>query len=229
MNEKIRVLIVDDDVMLGKVLMMDLTEKGYKVVFNSSLNGLLATVQELCPHILFLDWEIEDGHDSYATALQLHTQYPDLPIIFISSHVEVDVQQRALLEAGGKAFVKKPVSAEELELYIKKWAIEENKDDFTLGTVCYDGLNKQLLKNNVPFHALSKQENVLVKCLFNHAGTLVSRKDLVKAIWNDLDENQHGRSLNNLVLRLRGYLNEDTGLYIKTVHGLGYILKSILP
>ncbi len=228
MKEQIRVLIVDDDVMLGRILTMDLTEKEYKVVFNNSLNGLQATVQEFRPHILFLDWEIEDGHNSMSAALQLHEQFPNLPVIFVSSHAEADVQRQALLEAGGKAFVKKPVSAEELEVYIKKWAKEDNKDMVSIGQVCYDGKSKRLLKNNVPFHALSEQENVLVKCLFNHAGILVSRKDLVKAIWNDSDENLHGRSLNNLILRLRGYLNEDTGLYIKTVHGIGYVLKSAL-
>ena len=226
MEQKIRVLIADDDLLLDRVLSIDLREKGYEVAVCASAYGLMSVIGEFQPDILFLDWELDPSHSSLSFAKQIQEKYPSLPFLFISSHAEADVQREAL-NTSAKAYIKKPITADELIVHIQKWVTTSKRDTYTSSLLLYDEDMGALLKDGEPFRYLSEQENLLMQLLYDNKEVLVTRKDLVNTIWHDSDVERHERGLNNLILRIRGYLNECASFSIKTQRGIGYILTEI--
>lgn len=106
MMSKAKVLFIDDDVMLGNIVTMALTEEGYAVHQQNSLTGIKAVVNEFRPAIIVMDVEIgvEDGIDVMP---ELYAVSPEIPIIVISSHTESNELIRALRN-GAIAYLKKP-------------------------------------------------------------------------------------------------------------------------
>lgn len=112
---KAKVLFIDDDVMLGNIVTMALTEEGYVVHQQNSLTGIKAVVGEFRPSIIVMDVEVgaEDGIDVMP---ELYAVSPEIPIIVISSHSESNEVVRAL-QNGAVAYLKKPFETEELTIY----------------------------------------------------------------------------------------------------------------
>ena len=107
-----KVLIVDDDTLLGNILTQALKEEGYEVHYQSSTISLIPAVKEFRPNLMVLDIEIgnQDGINCMNDIQQIA---PGLPILIISSHTESAEVKRAL-QQGAVAYLKKPFETEEL-------------------------------------------------------------------------------------------------------------------
>lgn len=110
--DTIKVLLVDDDVMLSSIITTALKDEGYEVHYQSSLTGITTILNEFKPDIMVLDVEIGTG-DSIDNASELKMAAPGTPILYISSHTESHEVARAL-KSGAVAYLKKPFSVEEL-------------------------------------------------------------------------------------------------------------------
>lgn len=118
--EKKRILFIDDDMTLGTIVTLALNEAGYETYYQTSLTAITSVINELNPHLLLLDVEIgkDDGIDK---ALRLKALASDIPILFVSSHIESSKVARAL-RAGAVAYLKKPFELEELLAYVQHYA-----------------------------------------------------------------------------------------------------------
>ena len=94
-TRRIKVLLIDDDTLLGNILTTTLTMEGMEVHYQSSLTGLKAIVQEFQPNIAVLDIEVGTG-DGITRMPDIRKVTDTLPVIIISSHTEADEVKRAL-------------------------------------------------------------------------------------------------------------------------------------
>ena len=103
----IKVLLIDDDTLLGNILTTALTMEGMEVHYQSSLTGLKAIVNEFQPNIAVLDIEVGTG-DGITRMTDIRQVTDTLPVIIISSHTEADEVKRAL-QQGAIVYLKKPI------------------------------------------------------------------------------------------------------------------------
>ena len=119
-DKKIKVIVFDDDILLGNMIVSFLKEEEMEAIFQSSLYGAVNAVLSFEPDIIVLDVEMgEDNGIEFASEIQ--SRGITIPILFVSSHVRgYEIAQG--IEAGGKVYIKKPFDMEELIVYIRQYA-----------------------------------------------------------------------------------------------------------
>lgn len=230
-NQKIKVLLVDDDVLLGNAITNELNEKGYEVTFLNSIYGVDDAIRDLSPDVLVLDVEI--GKDNgIALAYDLYDGNPSLPVLFISSHHDEKFKEEGLLFAGAVAYLDKPFSAKLLAAHIDRFTREKvgatsiyKKYVKKIGNALFDLKNKALLIENGNIKELRPMEFNILKKLMSKFGNFVSREDILYAAWEGQSEYYNNQSLNNYIRRLRVLLEENTNLEINFSRGSGYQLR----
>lgn len=219
---KARVLFIDDDVMLGNIVTMALTNEGYVVHQQNSLTGIKAVVSEFRPAIIVMDVEIgaEDGIDAMP---ELYAVSPEIPIVIISSHTASNEVVRAL-QNGAVAYLKKPFEPEELIAYIERYAHTAQKllPKIKIASLELDVQTHILYQESRKLKKLSKLEFALLLLLNEHQGEIVSHGEISK-LWGGAIIEDH--SLYNLIAKLRKTLSVDVHIKIDTVGGDGYILQ----
>ena len=119
---KKRILIVDDEVALTRLMRIALEHTGkYEVRAENDSTVVIAAALEFRPELIVLDLIMPnlDGGD-VAEALRMHPELKEIPIVFLSASVrksEIDAAGGVL---GGFPFLAKPTSAEEISAYIDK-------------------------------------------------------------------------------------------------------------
>lgn len=220
MDKKIKVLFIDDDLLLGYTVTMALHEKGYEVMYQNSLAGAKAALSESHPDIIILDVEIGTGNGIEATP-QLKTLAPDTPILFVSSHADSKTAIQAI-DAGGVSYLRKPFDVEELAAYIERFAKPHNYL-VTISTLVLNTETRELLdKDAKVIKLLSESEYKLLKLLAAYPNETVNRTQIEKEIWTEGASSE--QSLNNFISKLRKYLVADPKLELVAVQKEGYKL-----
>lgn len=219
---KAKVLFIDDDVMLGNIVTMALTEEGYVVHLQNSLTGIKAVVGEFRPDIIVMDVEVgaEDGIDVMS---ELYVVSPEIPIIVISSHSGSNEVVRAL-QNGAVAYLRKPFETEELAAYIKRHVnVAHNLiSRIKIASLELDTQSHILYQGIQKLKRLSKLEFALLLLLNGHQGEIVSH-DEISRLWEGAVVGSH--SIYNLVGKLRKILSVDARIELVTVGKDGYILR----
>ena len=146
-NKKIiRVLFVDDDTILCKMVKMSLEKNGYEVECLFNLDNIEETIQNMQPNIIVMDIGFEKG-DGIEVLEKIKRISPTTPILFESSHLEAEEVVRAL-DAGGLAYLKKPFDVKELIAYINRYTIIQSSTKIVhFNKIDYDIENGWLLDN----------------------------------------------------------------------------------
>lgn len=217
--DTIKVLLVDDDVMLSSIITTALKDEGYEVHYQSSLTGITTILNEFKPDIMVLDVEIGTG-DSIDNASELKMAAPGTPILYISSHTESHEVARAL-KSGAVAYLKKPFSVEELIAYVDRHAHPVSNTIIKIGSLELDIQTRTIYQASKELKRLSKLEFSLLKLLYSHKGEIVSYEK-IEELWEDAIMNEH--SLYNYIVKLRKILAADPDISISTIGGNGYML-----
>lgn len=221
-RNSIKVLFVDDDTTLGSMVTQGLSYLGYRVHYQSSMTALDSIINEFRPNIIILDVEIGDK-DGIDDSQKIRTLFPNIPIIFASSHIEASYVVRAL-DAGATTYLKKPLDIEEVAAYINRYATPKGSSNIAIGIFSLDTATRVLQnsENSSDATTLNKKECELLQLLHENTGLVVSREMIIERIWNnDFPSDQ---VLNNYISRLRKYLAADVTISIETVPREGYRL-----
>ncbi|MFI3306509.1 MAG: response regulator transcription factor [Rikenellaceae bacterium] len=216
---KVRVLLIDDDMMLGCTYVSGLQYLGYEVHYLSSFIAVEGTINEFRPHVVVLDVEIGamDGIDESAA---LFCRFPELPIIFISSHAESDYVKRAI-ERGGATYLKKPFDLEELAVYVGRYA-RHSKLGFGFGSFRFDRYTNVLYNVETGrTERLSDREATILLLLIKSINTTLPRSVIEQHIGGCATTEF---ILNNTISRLRKILGDDSRVKIVTKSKVGYML-----
>lgn len=228
-NEKIKVLLVDDDTILGKGFVEELNQREYKAYFMSSVHGLSEAIRTKQPDVLVFDVEIgkENGIEM---AQNLFDGNPTLPIIFISSHHADEMKEKGL-QAGAVAYLDKPFSVRLLAAHIDRFTRASQKSATTdnellqkVGNIQFDIRNRALITQDNQIKELRPMEFNILRKLIANSNQLVSRDDILYAAWEGQSEYYSDQSLNNYIRRLRNLLEDNSNLIIQLHRGVGYSL-----
>jgi DNA-binding response OmpR family regulator len=220
---KKRLLYVEDEVFLGKIVKETLELKGYEVLMETDGSNVLKQFQVFQPDICILDIMLP-GKSGYEIATEIRQLNEFLPIIFLTAKVQTEDVVKGF-KMGGNDYIRKPFSMEELMVRIEnllqiKQIIPDLSAEERIGRFLFFP-TKQLLHVEGNNRKLSFRESELLKFLWLNRNAIVQRRDLLNHIWGN-DSFFNSRNLDVYVTKLRSYLKEDPSIEIITIKGVGY-------
>jgi DNA-binding response OmpR family regulator len=221
----IKVLYVEDELFLGKIVKETLESRGFDVTMKTDGDKVLPIFLETQPDICVLDVMLpnQNGFD-IAEAIRKH--HEDVPIIFLTAKTDTEDVVKGF-KLGGNDYIRKPFSMEELIVRIENLLrIKKDTSTHTLDGILQIGqyqfhVNKQILTYNNQERRLSFRESELLKYLYANRNQVIDRKDLLTHIWGS-DSFFNSRNLDVYITKMRSYLKEDIRLQILTMKGVGY-------
>lgn len=234
MEPKVKILLVEDDVNLGFLLVDYLESQGFDVkIYNDGLAGLKG-FQNAKYDICIVDIMLPKM-DGFTLIEKIKETNKRIPIIILSARSMKEDKIKGFC-IGVDDYITKPFDEEEL-LYrikaimsrIKKEAESEVKDSkliISIGNYLFDTEKQLLTLDNSSIRLTIKESNIL-KILCNSKNRLVKREELMISIWGDADYFT-GRSLDVFISKLRKYLKNDSNLRITSIPTVGYILEDVV-
>jgi two-component system KDP operon response regulator KdpE len=223
MAEKKRILVVDDEPQIARVLRTSLTGSGYEVRTADDGHAGLRVAREWQPDLVITDISMPNMN-GVELCRQLRAE-STLPIIVLSVKGEEKTKVEAL-DAGADDYVTKPVGMDELLARVRRnlartRRTEDSSRRITIGDFSIDAdAFRVTLKNSEV--RLTPKEFELLLYLARHAGRVVTHRALLLAIWgpNSVEQPEH---LRVLVAQLRRKIDTDsTPHYIITEPWVGY-------
>jgi DNA-binding response OmpR family regulator len=225
-----KLLLVDDDPGLFKMLGPFLRELGYTVlVATSALDGLRLFFNER-PQLILLDVMLP-GMDGWEMAGRVR-ELSDAPIIMLSAKDQEADKLRGFT-LGVDDYVTKPFSLRELAARIEavlhranKTGLSVARKPFTFGPITIDFEKRQVLRSGSPID-LSPTEFHLLQCLTENSDVAIAEGDLREAVWGVNDGHPNG-NVRRYIWFLRQKLEDDPRQprYIQTVRNFGYRLDT---
>lgn len=226
MQQKAKILLVEDDSSLGFVIKDNLEENGYEVLFSPDGEGGWHLFMRNNVDLCLLDIMLPK-RDGIGLANQIRKKNKKVPILFLTAKSS-DEDRIAGFKAGGDDYITKPFNMEELllriEVFLKRSVAEENLDqNFKLGNLIFDSKNLQLLHGPETIQ-LTQKESDLLRYLCLNVNTVVKREDVLMNVWGKEDYFL-GRSMDVFMTKLRKYLKDAEGVTLITIHGVGFKLS----
>jgi DNA-binding response OmpR family regulator len=221
------ILLVEDDPNLSLLVSEYLTIKGYDVTHAADGKKALReiTTNPTKYAIVLLDVMMPEM-DGFTLAEKLHTEYPDLPIFFLTAKTMLEDKVKGF-KLGAEDYLAKPFSLEELALRIEvilRRHVEPENQDFTFGIFHFNPITRVLINTKTNEKAeLSTKESEVLHHLVKHPNQLVNRTVILQTVWGD-DNYFTARSMDVYLTKIRKYLKADPSVRIQNVHGVGYKL-----
>ncbi len=222
----LRVLVVDDEPPIRKLLRMGLGAHGYQTL--EAANGKTALdLLSQAPDLIILDLGLPDaqGHELLRT---IRARNERVPIVVLSSRDDEGGKVQAL-DSGADDYVTKPFGMDELLARMRaalrhQLQIHGERPVFRVGDLAVD-LVRRIVKIGEREIKLSPKEYDLLRVLVQHAGKVLTHKFLLGALWDDLTDAQY---LRVYVRQLRQKIEADPERpqYILTETGIGYRLRA---
>ena len=219
-----RVLVVDDEPPIRKLLRMGLSVHGYHVIEATNGKNALELLGK-APDIIILDLGLPDipGHELLR---MIRGRSEAVPVIVLSSRGDEAGKVQAL-DLGADDYVTKPFGMDELLARMRaalrhQLQTHGERPVFRVGDLSVD-LVRRIVKVGDKVVKLSPKEYDLLRVLVQHAGKVLTHKFLLTELWGDLSDAQY---LRVYVRQLRQKLEDDPEKpkYIHTETGIGYRL-----
>ena len=229
MDEKLRILLCEDDENLGMLLREYLQAKGYAAeLYPDGDAGFKAFLK--AKYDLIVTDVMMPKKDGFTMAQDIRSVNPDIPVIFLTAKtLKEDIFEG--FKIGADDYITKPFSMEELtfriEAILRRVRGKRNREStvYHLGRFTFD-TQKQILANGTKQTKLTTKESELLALLCAHANEILQRDFALKTIWID-DNYFNARSMDVYITKLRKHLKEDDSIEIINIHGKGY--KLIAP
>jgi two-component system, OmpR family, KDP operon response regulator KdpE len=222
----IKVLVIDDEPPIRKLLRMGLSTQGYQVI--EAPNGKTALEQlTQRPSLIILDLGLPDiqGHDLLRT---IRARDDSVPVVVLSSRGDEAGKVQAL-DLGADDFVTKPFGMDELLARMRaalrhQLQVHGERPLFHSGDLSVD-LVRRIVKLGEREIKLSPKEYDLLRVLVQHAGKVLTHRFLLKQLWNELTDAQY---LRVYVRQLRQKIEADPERpnLVLTETGIGYRLRA---
>ena len=211
MDDKLRILLCEDDENLGMLLREYLQAKGYIADLfpdgDAGYKAFLKTKYDICVFDVMMPKK-----DGFTLAKEVRSANSEVPIIFLTAKtLKEDILEG--FKIGADDYITKPFSMEELtlrvEAILRRVRGKRNKDN-----------------NTFKIGKFTTKESELLNLLCTHANDVLNRDFALKTIWID-DNYFNARSMDVYITKLRKHLKADPAIEIINIHGKGY--KLIIP
>ena len=229
-EQRTKILLVEDDVNLGFLLVDFLESDGFEVKLykdgESGWNGFQTSGFNLCILDLMLP-----RMDGFTLSGKIKEIKPEIPIIILSARSMKEDKIKGF-RIGIDDYITKPFDEEELLCRVKAILARTRqpnnqpakKSVFQIGKYEFD-LANQLLTINNNSQRLTIKESKILGLLCNPLNNLVKREEIMIAVWGESDY-YTGRSLDVFISKIRGYLRQDPDIKIATIPTIGYIIET---
>ena len=218
-----RLLLVEDDPMLGETLRNALKDQGYVVDWITNGKTALAALADNVTDLMILDLGLP-GLDGLSVLEQARRQGAALPVLILTARDGID-DRIAGLDAGADDYLLKPFDLNELFARIRALSRRpqaiKQKARISHGTIDIDPDSFSVWQQGTPV-ALTRREFALLSLLLSRPGQVFTRQQLEQAIYS-WDEDVGSNVLEVHIHHLRKKLGGDT---IRTIRGIGYTLTS---
>lgn len=217
-----RVLLVEDDIVLSDVLMRALNQGGYAVDWVS--NGADADHALSCQgyDLLLLDLSLPKL-DGLQVLRRLRSRKSTTPVLILTARDSLE-DRVVGLDLGADDYLTKPFDLPELEARIRALIRRQRgiaSTEISYGSLRFDTVGKRVFVDGSPLE-LSARELSALELLLLHLGRVVSKEHLTERLYAWGDEVTYN-AIEVCIHRLRKRL-EPAGINIRTIRGLGYLL-----
>jgi two-component system KDP operon response regulator KdpE len=220
-----RILVVDDELQIRKMLRIALKSVGYDVTEADSVESGLAALVRQQPDLVVLDLGLPDG-DGLDLLTELRS-FSKVPVIVLSVR-SGDSDKIKALDIGAQDFVTKPFSVEELLARVRAQLRDRLPEKTPV--VLDDGylhidFSRRLVKCEEREIELTPKEYAVLSKLALHRQCVITQKQLLEQIWGPT-HGQDSHYLRIVVSHIRQKIGDDptTPRYLITEAGIGYRL-----
>jgi two-component system response regulator MprA len=224
MENKSKILVVDDDPEIISFLRRGLTFEGYEV--DTAADGVeaLTKIKEREPDLVLLDVMLP-GIDGIEVGRRLR-QVSDIPILMLTAKDTV-ADRVAGLDSGADDYLVKPFAFDELLARVRallRRTQPAEKEVLSFGNLSLD-TNSREVKCGSEVVELSPQEFALLELFMRHPRQVLKREQIYESVWG-YDFEGESNVIEVYIRYLRAKLETgDRPKYIHTVRGVGYVLK----
>lgn len=218
-----RILLVEDDAELAAGLRRALAQSGYAVDWladGAQADNILKT-DTFDPVVLDLTLP---GLDGFVVLRRLRARSKDVPVLVITARGSVEARVKGL-DLGADDYLAKPFELVELEARVRaliRRSQGRSIQALEVGTLVLDVVARQASADGEALN-LPRRELSVLEILMIRAGKVVSKEQIASHLFS-FDDEASPNAIELYVSRLRKKLI-TSGLPIRTVRGLGYILK----
>jgi DNA-binding response OmpR family regulator len=230
-----KILVVEDEKHIAQGLRFNLEAEVYHVTLTETGEEALdlLTSDPTRFELLLLDVMLPEK-DGFAVAQELRQAHNYIPVLMLTARGRPEDVLKGF-ESGADDYLPKPFNLDILLARLssllrrKTWqqsaansAVSQAEDQFRFDGKLVDFQRLQLSSGG-KLYQLTVMELELLRYLIRNAGRPVSRKEILEQVWN-LHEDTDTRAMDNFIVRLRRYIEEDPTKpkHLLTVRGLGY-------
>jgi two-component system alkaline phosphatase synthesis response regulator PhoP len=221
-----RILLVEDEENIRDLVKLNLEMEDYEVVWTDNGKDAFKCFQGQHFDLLILDVMLPEV-DGFQLCEQIRLENLEIPIIMLTAK-DTTLDRVQGLKKGADDYITKPFNLEELLLRIKNLLRRTSKNPADTPETVGFGDNQI---NFVTFEAtgqkgdfnLTKKEAMLLKLLIDRKNEVVSRQQILQAVWG-YDVYPSTRTIDNFILSFRKYFEKDPKhpKYFLSVRGVGY-------
>lgn len=217
-----RILLVEDDNLIISNLMQFLDNEGFWVKNVTGQSAAMRFLEKETVDLVLMDVSLAEGN-GFAACKAIKSEY-DIPVIFLTASGD-EFSTVTGFELGADDYIPKPFRPRELVSRIRNVLRLTGKTGkiVKLGDVTVDTEKGTATKDNRDL-MLSALEYRLLLVFLNNRGRVLSRNQLLEAIWDIAGDFVNDNTLTVYIKRLREKIESDpqNPTVIKTVRGLGY-------
>lgn len=216
LGEMTTVVLAEDDAAIAEPLSRALQREGYDVEVVGDGVGAVDRVTGAQVDLLVLDLGLP-GMDGLEVCRRVRTTLPDLPVLMLTARTD-EVDFVVGLDAGADDYVSKPFRLAELLARVRALLRRRTQDVVEVGGLRMELSGRRVLLDGDEV-TLANKEFELLRVLMTHAGQVVTREEILHAVWGDADM-KSSKTLDMHMSWLRRKIGGEKR--IATVRGVGF-------
>lgn len=220
-----KIIVIEDDKNLNRGITLRLQKEGYRVFSAYNLKDAKAFVEKESFDLIISDINLPDGN-GLIFCEEVRKQSKVYIIFLTALDTEIDIVNG--YDIGADDYITKPFSLMVLISKVNAFMrrVETKQVNSLISEnlrICYQEMKAYKLEKEI---GLSKKELQLLIYLMEHAGTIISKEQILESIWDVDGQFVDDNTVAVNISRLRNKLGETEDMkYIQNVRGMGYIWK----
>lgn len=215
-----KIIVVEDDQILGKLLTQKLNEN-YQVYWCATKAAALHQLKmDIQQDLIILDVGLPDGN-GFEIAEHLKQNKIKIPFIFLTAQADANSRLQGY-EIGADEYIPKPFHLKELLIKVKHvFDQHQIKNELVLDN-CYIDFNELSLKrHNGSIEYPAANDLKVLQFLIQNSQRVVNRDEILNFVWGT-DKNINHRTIDNTIVRIKKLLGPENDSYIRSVRSIGY-------